>query len=70
LVSYQNSPLVKDIIPIAGARRPNALVCLALMLSRPEGSRLRLDVWLLCGLGVYCVYAGRAGGFRTACFVR
>ena len=40
-----------------------ALVCLALMLSMPAGSWWRLGLWLLCGLGVYFVYAWRAGRF-------
>ena len=38
-----------------------ALVCLALMVSMPEGAWLRLGLWLLCGLGVYFLYAWRAG---------
>ena len=45
----------------AGARRPDALICLAVMLSMPEGSWLRLGLWLLCSLVVYFVYAWRAG---------
>jgi APA family basic amino acid/polyamine antiporter len=43
-----------------------ALVCLALMLSMPEGSWLRLFLWLTLGLGVYFLYAWRTGRFRTA----
>jgi hypothetical protein len=31
------------------------------VLSRPEDSWWRLGLWLLCGLGVYFVYAWRAG---------
>ena len=38
-----------------------ALVCLALMLSMPAGSWLRLFLWLALGLAVYCLYAWRAG---------
>jgi APA family basic amino acid/polyamine antiporter len=38
-----------------------ALVCLALMLSMPGGSWLRLLLWLLVGLAVYFLYAWRAG---------
>jgi APA family basic amino acid/polyamine antiporter len=43
---------------VAGA---GALVCLALMLSMPEGSWLRLFIWLGLGLAVYFLYAWRAG---------
>jgi APA family basic amino acid/polyamine antiporter len=43
-----------------------ALVCLALMLSMPAGSWLRLFLWLALGLSVYFLYAWRAGRFRTA----
>ena len=42
-----------------------ALVCLALMLSMPEGSWLRLFLWLVLGLAVYFLYAWRAGRFRS-----
>jgi APA family basic amino acid/polyamine antiporter len=42
-----------------------ALVCLALMLSMPEGSWLRLFLWLVLGLAVYFLYAWRAGRFRA-----
>ena len=38
-----------------------ALVCLALMLSMPAGSWLRLALWLLLGLAVYFLYAWRTG---------
>ncbi|MFA5111911.1 MAG: amino acid permease [Desulfobaccales bacterium] len=38
-----------------------ALVCLALMLSMPGGSWLRLALWLLLGLAVYFLYAWRSG---------
>jgi APA family basic amino acid/polyamine antiporter len=41
-----------------------ALVCLALMLSMPEGSWLRLFLWLGLGLAVYFLYAWRAGRLR------
>jgi APA family basic amino acid/polyamine antiporter len=41
-----------------------ALVCLALMLSMPEGSWLRLFLWLALGLAVYFPYAWRAGRLR------
>ncbi len=41
-----------------------ALVCLALMLSMPEGSWLRLVLWLALGLAVYFLYAWRAGRFE------
>jgi basic amino acid/polyamine antiporter, APA family len=44
--------------PVAAA---GALVCLALMLSMPEGSWLRLFLWLALGLAVYFLYAWRAG---------
>ncbi len=37
------------------------LVCLALMLSMPESSWLRLLLWLLLGLAVYFLYAWSAG---------
>jgi basic amino acid/polyamine antiporter, APA family len=47
--------------PVAAA---GALVCLALMLSMPEGSWLRLFLWLALGLVVYFLYAWRAGRFR------
>jgi APA family basic amino acid/polyamine antiporter len=38
-----------------------ALVCLALMLSMPASSWLRLALWLLMGLVVYFLYAWRTG---------
>ena len=38
-----------------------ALVCLGLMLSMPEGSWVRLFIWLGLGLAVYFLYAWRAG---------
>ena len=38
-----------------------ALVCLALMLSMPAGSWLRLFLWLGLGLAVYFLYAWRTG---------
>jgi APA family basic amino acid/polyamine antiporter len=41
-----------------------ALICLALMLSMPEGSWLRLFLWLLLGLTVYFLYAWRAGRLK------
>ena len=44
--------------PVAAA---GALVCLALMLSMPEGSWLRLFIWLALGLAVYFLYAWRTG---------
>jgi APA family basic amino acid/polyamine antiporter len=37
------------------------LVCLALMLSMPQGSWLRLFLWLILGLLVYVLYAWRSG---------
>jgi len=37
------------------------LVCLALMLSMPEGSWLRLFIWLGLGLAVYFIYAWHTG---------
>ncbi|MFZ5447488.1 MAG: amino acid permease [Thermodesulfobacteriota bacterium] len=37
------------------------LVCLGLMLSMPEGSWLRLFLWLALGLVVYFLYAWRSG---------
>jgi basic amino acid/polyamine antiporter, APA family len=43
-----------------------ALVCLALMLSMPPGSWLRLVLWLALGLAVYFLYAWRAGRFPVA----
>ncbi len=43
-----------------------ALVCLALMLSMPESSWLRLLLWLLLGLAVYFLYAWRAGRLEMA----
>ncbi len=43
-----------------------AVVCLALMLSMPEGSWLRLVLWLLCGLGVYFLYDWRSGRLAAA----
>jgi APA family basic amino acid/polyamine antiporter len=46
--------------PVAAA---GVLVCLALMLSMPEGSWLRLCIWLALGLAVYFLYAWRAGRF-------
>jgi hypothetical protein len=36
------------------------------MLSRLEGSWLRLGAWLRLGLAVYFLCAGRSGRFRTA----
>ena len=48
--------------PVAAA---GALVCLALMLSMPAGSWLRLFIWLGLGLAVYFLYAWRAGRFRN-----
>jgi basic amino acid/polyamine antiporter, APA family len=44
--------------PVAAA---GALICLALMLSMPEGSWLRLCIWLVLGLAVYFLYAWRTG---------
>ncbi len=38
-----------------------AVVCLALMLSMPESSWLRLFLWLAVGLAVYFLYAWRSG---------
>jgi len=46
---------------VAGA---GALVCLGLMFSMPWGSWWRLGLWLLAGLGVYFLYAWRAGRLR------
>ena len=46
--------------PVAAA---GALVCLALMLSMPAGSWLRLFIWLALGLSVYFLYAWRSGRF-------
>jgi APA family basic amino acid/polyamine antiporter len=43
-----------------------ALVCLALMLSMPEGSWLRLFLWLILGLVVYFLYAWRSGRLTAA----
>ncbi|MGB8993010.1 MAG: amino acid permease [Desulfobaccales bacterium] len=43
-----------------------AVVCLALMLSMPAGSWLRLVLWLLCGLAVYFLYAWRSGRLAAA----
>ncbi|MGA9756089.1 MAG: amino acid permease [Desulfobaccales bacterium] len=43
-----------------------ALICLALMLSMPEGSWLRLVLWLILGLAVYFLYAWRSGRFTAA----
>ena len=37
--------------PEVPGRGHGTLVCLALMLSMPEGSWLRLGLWLRCGLG-------------------
>jgi APA family basic amino acid/polyamine antiporter len=44
-----------------GIAATGALVCLALMLSMPEGSWLRLVLWLVLGLAVYFFYAWRSG---------
>ena len=66
LVIYQNYQIVKDSIPIAGAQRHGALICLALMLSRPAGSWWRLGLRLVLGLAVYFVYAWRVGRLGTA----
>jgi APA family basic amino acid/polyamine antiporter len=38
-----------------------ALVCLALMLSMPQGSWLRLFLWLMLGLAVYFSYSWYSG---------
>jgi len=43
-----------------------AVVCLALMLSMPAGSWLRLGLWLLAGLTVYFLYAWRSGRLGAA----
>jgi basic amino acid/polyamine antiporter, APA family len=43
-----------------------ALVCLALMLSMPGGSWLRLFAWLALGLAVYFLYAWRTGRLGLA----
>ncbi len=43
-----------------------ALICLALMLSMPAGSWLRLVLWLMLGLVVYFLYAWRSGRFTAA----
>ncbi|MCK9375156.1 MAG: amino acid permease [Syntrophobacterales bacterium] len=43
-----------------------ALVCLALMVSMPQSSWLRLLLWLLLGLAVYFLYAWRAGRLQMA----
>jgi APA family basic amino acid/polyamine antiporter len=49
-----------------GVAASGALVCLGLMLSMPEGSWLRLFLWLILGLMVYFLYGWRSRRLTSA----
>jgi basic amino acid/polyamine antiporter, APA family len=49
-----------------GVAATGAMVCLALMLSMPESSWVRLGGWLGLGLAVYFLYAWRSGRLSAA----
>jgi basic amino acid/polyamine antiporter, APA family len=49
-----------------GVAVSGALVCLGLMLSMPEGSWLRLFLWLVLGLVIYFLYGWHSGRLKAA----